>query len=182
MSNLVMENQIVIRECKQNDIDTLIKIGRETYYETFKIYCSPQIMNEYLEKAFSKTSITSEFENVYSTFFFVYDNNNLAGYFKINTSTAQTDLINENGLEIERIYVEKEHQKRGIGRRIIEFGIEKAKEHKKDFIWLGVWKKNANAITFYEKIGFKMSGTHIFAMSDEEQTDYIMKLKIRESA
>ena len=177
-----MENQLVIRECKENDIDTLIKIGRETYYETFKNCCSPQIMNEYLEEAFSKTSIISEFENVYSTFFFVYDNKNLAGYFKINTNTAQTDLINENGLEIERIYVEKEYQKKGIGKIIIEFGIEKTKEYKKDFIWLGVWKKNANAIAFYEKIGFKISGTHIFTMSDEEQIDYIMKLQIREFA
>uniref|UniRef100_UPI0034D9567F GNAT family N-acetyltransferase n=1 Tax=Lysinibacillus sp. GbtcB16 TaxID=2824761 RepID=UPI0034D9567F len=44
----------------------------------------------------------------------------------------------------------------------------------KQHVWLGVWEKNENAITFYHKMGFVRTGAHSFYMGDEEQIDYIM--------
>ena len=54
-----------------------------------------------------------------------------------------------------------------------------AKELKKKYLWLSVWQKNGNAVSFYEAMGFVIAGTHDFYMADERQTDYIMKMEIR---
>ncbi|MNS98622.1 Protease synthase and sporulation negative regulatory protein PAI 1 [compost metagenome] len=52
--------------------------------------------------------------------------------------------------------------------------MEIAMERHKKKIWLGVWEKNENAISFYRKMGFLQTGAHSFYMGDEEQTDFIM--------
>jgi diamine N-acetyltransferase len=39
----------------------------------------------------------------------------------------------------------------------------------------GVWERNADAIAFYEKMGFREAGRHSFRMGEEFQPDLIMK-------
>jgi ribosomal protein S18 acetylase RimI-like enzyme len=46
---------------------------------------------------------------------------------------------------------------------------------KKDYVWLGVWEKNVDAISFYTKMEFYEAGQHSFRMGDELQNDLIMK-------
>ncbi|MBN1639161.1 MAG: GNAT family N-acetyltransferase [Ignavibacteriales bacterium] len=174
---MLVENELRIRikKCNNEDLNDLLKIGIDTYFDTFNKYCSKDVMENYLEEAFERNKIHSEMMNKDSHFFFVYANEKLSGYLKININDAQCDLKDENGLEIERIYVKKEYKGKGIGYSLINFGIEKAKEFKKDFIWLGVWEKNREAIEFYKKNGFSEIGMHSFRMGNEIQNDFVMK-------
>jgi len=45
----------------------------------------------------------------------------------------------------------------------------------KKYIWLGVWDQNIKAIAFYNRMGFKEVGRHLFKMGEELQNDLIMK-------
>jgi len=47
-------------------------------------------------------------------------------------------------------------------------------------VWLGVWEENQRAINFYKRNGFKEFGKHSFIVGDDEQTDLMMKLLIRD--
>ncbi len=49
---------------------------------------------------------------------------------------------------------------------------------KKNYVWLGVWEKNIDAISFYKKMRFKKAGRHPFRMGNELQNDLIMKKMI----
>ncbi len=164
-----------IEKCNSGDLDEIIEIGIKTYYDTFHTNCSKEVMDSYLKEAFTKKKISSEVNNKNSHFYFAYVDNKLAGYIKINTDDAQCDLKDQNGLEIERIYVKKEFKGKGVGQKLMNLGIEKAKEFNKDFVWLGVWEINQAAIEFYKKNGFTKAGEHSFRMGDEIQNDYIMK-------
>ncbi|WP_430689983.1 GNAT family N-acetyltransferase [Lentilactobacillus laojiaonis] len=42
----------------------------------------------------------------------------------------------------------------GIGSKLMMQAINLAKSLNKKFIWLGVWKDNLNALSFYQKVGF----------------------------
>ena len=110
-----------------------------------------------------------------SSFFFAKRNGQPIGYLKINRDLAQTVLPNEGGLEIERIYVDRELKGRGIGGLFIQKAVEMAKELGSKYIWLGVWEHNESAIRFYEKKGFRPYSQHIFKLGDDEQTDILMK-------
>jgi len=43
------------------------------------------------------------------------------------------------------------------------------------YIWLGVREENPRAIRFYQKNSFVEFDKHIFTLSDDEQTDIMMK-------
>jgi diamine N-acetyltransferase len=165
---------IFIKPCTIEDLCILQDISYETFNETFKDQNSPEIMNAYLEKAFNVKQLEKELSNIFSRFFFVYFNNEVAGYLKVNSHDAQSENMGEDSLEIERIYVRAKFQKLGLGKYLINKAIEIAVEQGKNKIWLGVWEKNENAIAFYKKIGFVQAGTHSFYMGDEEQIDFIM--------
>lgn len=98
----------------------------------------------------------------------------IAGYFKINTADTQTEPMGDDALEIERIYIRESFQKQGCGKYVLQQAIAMAQELNKTKIWLGVWEKNENAIAFYKKMGFVQTGAHVFYMGDEKQTDLIM--------
>ncbi len=63
-----------------------------------------------------------------------------------------------------------------IGKKLVENTIEIAKKNNQNYIWLGVWEKNLNAIKFYEKQGFEKYNTHVFQLGQDKQTDNLMKL------
>jgi ribosomal protein S18 acetylase RimI-like enzyme len=167
--------KISIRQCTTSDLDTLQKIAYETFDESFRDMNTTETMEKYLSESFNKEKILTELSNPASKFYFLYADNKLTGYLKINEAPAQTDKNNFDSIEIERIYVRKEFKGKGLGKNLMNHAIQLAKEMKKNFIWLGVWEKNLNAIAFYKKMGFREKGKHSFQMGEELQTDLIMK-------
>ncbi|MGE7907189.1 GNAT family N-acetyltransferase [Peribacillus sp. NPDC094092] len=163
-----------IKKCTLEDSRELQAISYETFNETFKDQNSPENMNAYLERAFNLKQLEKELSDISSQFFFVYFNDQIAGYLKVNTNDAQTEEMGDESLEVERIYIRNKFQKHGLGKYLLNKAMEMAVERNKKKIWLGVWEKNENAIAFYKKIGFVQTGAHSFYMGDEEQMDFIM--------
>ncbi|PAF21383.1 GNAT family N-acetyltransferase [Terribacillus saccharophilus] len=165
---------INIRKCSIEDLQILQEVSIETFSDTFKDQNSPENMAAYLEKAYTSKKLENELSNASSQFFFIYLNEELAGYLKVNTGDAQSEEMDDDTLEIERIYVRSKYQKQGLGKYLMNKAIEIATELNKKAIWLGVWEKNQNAIAFYNKNGFVKTGAHSFNMGDEEQIDFIL--------
>ncbi|ANF96256.1 GNAT family N-acetyltransferase [Paenibacillus bovis] len=165
---------ISIRKCTIEDASELQQIGYETFDETFRDQNSSENMNAYLEQAFDLNRVRQELSHTQSQFFFVYADNNLAGYLKVNTGDAQSEQMGDEALEIERIYVRRSFQKQGIGQYLFDQTLAIAVQSGKQQVWLGVWEKNENAIVFYRKLGFVQTGAHSFYMGDEEQIDFLM--------
>lgn len=163
-----------MKKCTFEDLQKLQEISIETFNATFKDQNTPENMKAYLEKAFNLKQLEKELSNTFSQFFFVYFNNEIAGYLKVNTNDAQSEEIGEESLEIERIYIRDKFQRHGIGKYLLIKAMEIAMERNKSKIWLGVWEKNENAIGFYKKMGFIQTGAHSFYMGDEEQMDFVM--------
>jgi ribosomal protein S18 acetylase RimI-like enzyme len=165
---------VEIRACSREDLQKLQEISIETFNDTFKDQNSPDNMRAYLERAFNSKQLEAELSNSCSDIFFVYYNDELAGYLKLNRDEAQTEKMSDASLEIERIYIKKKFQKHGLGKYLLNQAIETALEHNKKKIWLGVWERNDNAIAFYNRMGFVQTGSHSFYMGDEEQIDFIL--------
>jgi diamine N-acetyltransferase len=170
---------IRITKCTPEDLLTLQEISCVTFDETFKQQNSPENMKAYLDKAFNLNQLEKELRNSSSEFFFVYFNNELAGYLKVNINDAQSEDMGSEALEVERIYIKSDFQKHGLGKYLFNKAVDLAQENNKSKIWLGVWEKNENAIAFYKRLGFVESGSHPFYMGDEEQIDIIMALEIQ---
>lgn len=173
-----MEN-ITIRKISLSDIADLQKIGRQTFYESFSDANTEENMKAYLENGFSTEKLTAELTDKNAEFYLAGLDNNIIGYLKLNTGTSQTELRDDHSLEIERIYVLKEYHGKKVGQLLYDHAVQIAKLKNMDFIWLGVWEKNPRAIRFYTKNGFVEFGKHLFKLGDDEQTDIMMKLQLK---
>jgi ribosomal protein S18 acetylase RimI-like enzyme len=167
--------QISITKASLEDFETIQVIGRQTFLETFADSNTASDMNKYLEENFSEQKIRIEISNPDSMFFIAWDEGNPVGYLKINTGKAQTELQEENSLEIERIYVKSSHHGKKVGQLLCDKALETGLLQNKAYLWLGVWEENPRAIRFYEKNGFVAFDKHIFKMGNDEQTDIMMK-------
>ena len=166
---------IQFRPCTNEDLTLLCSFSREQYFETFKGMCSPDDMEAYLNEAFAPEKIRGELKNPHSAFYFLFADDRLVGYIKLNEAEAQSDLHDQDSLELERIYVSGTVQGTGLGSYLMKQAVEIAQRQAKKYLWLGVWEKNTKAIAFYRKHGFYETGTHTFVMGDDAQTDYIMR-------
>lgn len=175
-----MEN-INIKKVTLSDIDQLQKTSRQTFSETFSAENTEENMKKYLEESFSTEKLTDELNNTDSVFYFAELNGEVIGYIKLNSGQSQTELKEDGALEIERIYVLKEFHGKKAGQLLYEKAIEIARLRNADYIWLGVWEENQRAINFYKKNGFVAFDKHIFRLGEDEQTDIMMKLKLKDT-
>jgi diamine N-acetyltransferase len=174
-----MEN-VNIRKVTMDDLDQLQEIGKQTFFETFSAGNTEENMKRYLEEGFSIDKLATELNNKKSEFYFAEHDSKIIGYLKLNTGQSQTELKDDKTLEIERIYVLKEFHGKNVGQLLYEKAMQIAQQTNSDYVWLGVWEENPRAIKFYKKNGFVEFDKHIFKLGDDEQTDIMMKLQLKE--
>ena len=173
------------KKCELSNLSALRKISIETFTETYQTKNTEENFNKHVNQTFSTSQLTKELLNSKTTFYLLYSEPGyresrkaLIGYLKLNEGNAQTEKMQEHCFELERIYLTEEAQGKGFGKILIDKSIELAKAKKKKELWLGVWGKNPEAISFYKKMGFEEFGTHMFKVGDEQQTDLLMKKMI----
>ncbi|MBC8112299.1 MAG: GNAT family N-acetyltransferase [Verrucomicrobia bacterium] len=170
---------IEIIRCNPSHVEKLMNIGYLTFSETFAEINTEEDMQQYLQNTFTEEKITDEISNKNSWFYIAQTGDEVIGYLKINFADAQTELKDENALEIERIYIKKAHLGKQVGKLLLDEAMTVARQHSLQYVWLGVWENNERAIKFYEKQGFEKFGTHIFVLGKDEQTDNLMKLILK---
>lgn len=172
-------NTIEIKKVTINDIDQLQEIGKNTFFETFAAANTEENMKRYLDEEFSVKKLTVELNDQFAEFYFAALDNKIIGYLKLNFGQSQTELKDDKAIEIERIYVLKEFHGKKVGQLLYDKAIQISKQKNADYVWLGVWEENPRAINFYKKNGFVEFDKHLFKLGDDEQTDIMMKLILK---
>jgi len=176
--------QIEIKEIKANQTSSLIElqdISRRTFRETFESVSEPFRMESYLRVNLGLEMLIEQLNNINSSFYLIYLDSELIGFLKLNFNSAQTELQDPEAIEIERIYLLKAYQGKGLGAQLMDFALQRAQEAGVKYIWLGVSEANVPALHFYLKQGFIVFGEHTFDFSGDLQTDLMMKRNIQKA-
>jgi diamine N-acetyltransferase len=164
-----------IKICNRDQLDLLRSISIETYRDTFSESNSEALMTQYFQDALNKEKLQAELEDPDSAFYFIYFEEKVAGFLKVNVMTAQTEVKGNHALEIERFYIRKSFLRKGLGKRLMDFACDLARQKNKHFVWLGVWENNMPALHFYKQMGFYQIGAHPFNMGGDIQTDLLLQ-------
>jgi ribosomal protein S18 acetylase RimI-like enzyme len=167
--------ELVVNRVQKADLLVLQEISRQTFFDAFGEVNTNEDMNHYLEVTLSMEQLTLEFDNPSTSFYFAKNGKETLAYLKLNELDAQTEKRAMPSMEIERIYVRKEFQNRGVGQFLLDHSIQITKDKKLNLIWLGVWEHNVSAIRFYERNQFQLFGKHAFMLGSDEQTDLLME-------
>jgi ribosomal protein S18 acetylase RimI-like enzyme len=175
---LIMDENIRIRPCTPDDVDTIIQLGIQTFTETFGDVNTKENMERYLQSTFTREKIEGEFREVGSIFFLAEGNGIPVGFARLRESKKPSQLAEFSALEIERLYAVKQCIGKGIGKLLMQSCLDYGKRTGFEIVWLGVWEHNIRALEFYAKWGFEKFSAHTFMLGDDAQTDLLMKRKL----
>ncbi len=128
--------------------------------------------------SFNPAQVAKELLDDESTFFVVERDSKLIAYAKIRTTDAPECVGCSEATELERIYVEHRFLGTGVGQMLLDAAIEATRGNGHEVLWLGVWEHNPDAVAFYERFGFTTMGNKLFMMGADEQSDFIMRLRL----
>lgn len=165
-----------IEKIALTDVEKFSELATRAYFDHYRHLWYDQ-GEWYAHKCFNISQLVEELSDIKNEFFFATLDKNPVGFLKLR---PENQLIDQegNGFEIERIYLTNEVTGRGVGRKLMEFAIEKAQQQNKDYVWLKAMDSSQNAIRFYENLGFEICG---ISRLDFEQmkTEYLGMVAMR---
>lgn len=166
--------------CSEDDITQILKIYKQSYVEHYTYLWTDNGEN-YINTFFTKEKIFSEMNDNNTRFYLIYNEELPVGVLKINYNKTFEGAINNDNLEIERLYFLKKAAGKGLGKSALKMASELAAVEKKKYIWLKAMEA-ADAVKFYHKQGFVIIGETDLSypfIKNEFKRMVIMKLDVK---
>ncbi len=169
---------IEIREATLHDIPAMREVAISSYADTFSDSNSPENMEAFFKDSYNLRKLEEELHEPNSRLFIAFEGDTQVGFLRLRKSNEVVNLLGENTIELQRLYVLTSAQGKSVGRLLMETAMAYAQQKKYDWIWLGVWEKNFRAQRFYGNWGFEKFSEHTFWMGDDPQVDWLLKKKL----
>lgn len=160
------------------DAPTLQKLMRATFTETFGHLYPPADLAAYLDSAYALPQLERELADPANYWQLVLDDAGApVGYLEcVPAHLPHADVRPEAHGEIERIYVLKSQQGKGLGKTLMERALAYLAERYGDAPqWLGVWSENLRAQALYRAYGFEKVGEYTFPVGETEDHEFIFR-------
>jgi GNAT superfamily N-acetyltransferase len=170
-----------IRQGVSSDAPALAAFAAEAFSDTFAADNTPEDMAAYLAEAFGEARQRAELNDPACTVLLAECGGALLGYAMLRDGAAPPGVAGitaGSALEIARLYAGQRWIGTGVGAGLMQRCIDLAALRGRQWIWLGVWERNARAIAFYARWGFADVGSQQFQLGADRQTDRIMVRQI----
>jgi ribosomal protein S18 acetylase RimI-like enzyme len=97
--------------------------------------------------------------------------NKIAGLAQVKPPKTETDLQH---FELSRFYVDVPYHGKGIAPALMQETLTQLREKSATQVWLSVWQEARQAIRFYQKQGFVISGDIVFMIGADPMKDWLM--------
>lgn len=165
-----------IRRAHPSDVPALAVLGRETFWETHREAAYREVLEDYLDRAFDPAQVARELADAANVFHVSEQGGRLIGYSKVSYDVAcPLPSPFARTTKLERLYFSSRAHGSGQGRAMLEHLRRLALAHGQQAMWLTVWVGNAQAIGFYEHLGFANIGETYFQVSPTvRDLNYVM--------
>ena len=170
---------VTIRSATIKDITTISRLGKKTFDQSFgSLFADPNDVKEYLDQSFDLIKLKRSFAKPTNYYWLVNKGNKAVGYAKVQVSASSDFISSTNVCKLQRTYILKEYLGDGIGTRLHQIILDKARELGYEYIWLSVLKSNEKATRFYERKDYKIIGEHPFTIGKEYFEFWVMAKKL----
>jgi ribosomal protein S18 acetylase RimI-like enzyme len=176
MESFTNRSVIDVREASVDDTPLLSIIAPEFFRDAFEDKMSTADLNEYLSTSLTYAVLEKELQDKHNIFFLAFSDNKLIGYAKLTTHLKLN--IPKHDIELERLYIQKTWHGKGIGSRLMERCLTFSAKLGYKMICLAVWERNEQALHFYKKWEFVVSGEQIFMRGSDAQRGILLKKDI----
>ena len=169
---------IVVREATAADAPSLAAFGERTFRDAFAADNRPEDVEAYVSATYSPERQRTEIADPTLLTLVAERHETLVAYAQLCAGEAPACVSGPAPMELMRFYVDRPWHGRGVAHTLIAAVIEAAVSRRAQTLWLGVWERNARAIAFYTRSGFRDVGSHDFLLGTDHQTDRIMARRL----
>lgn len=163
-----------VRRATVADATAVADFAERTFVETFGAVNTPENMALHVSKSYGVAQQARELADPDCVFILFEDHATIAAYAEVRRAEAPPCVTGDRPVELHRFYVDGPWHGSAVARLLMEEAMRVAREFGARTLWLGVWERNARAIAFYTKCGFRMAGATEFSLGAELQSDRIM--------
>ena len=171
-------DDVRIRLATPADAAAIARFGARLFVETFGPDNTPDDIALYVSATYGPGRQRAELADPSCTYLVAESGSGkegrLAGYALLHEGPAPPSVAGSAPLEIRRFYLDRAFHGAGVSRTLMDTCVAEATRRGADVLWLGVWERNARAIRFYEKCGFRDVGSQPFVLGTDPQTDRVM--------
>jgi diamine N-acetyltransferase len=172
----VLDRSLTFRDARTDDAADLAEVGRDTFTETFGELYPPEHLKTYLDSTFSVDAMQEDLADPQTEVRVCFAGKRMAAYCKIGPYKLPSTPDPLPALELHRVYVYRARQGVGVGRILLNWAVERARQRGAKSLYLGVFQGNEKAIAVYKARGFEIVGTHTFKVGDTIDDEYTMRL------
>jgi GNAT superfamily N-acetyltransferase len=173
-----MTLSVQVRLASTGDAALIADMSRRTFYESFAAQNTAEDIAQYMDTQYTRESLMKEVGMTGNIFLLAFLDGQPVGYARLLEHEPPPQMGEGPAIEIVRIYAEQSAIGKGVGKALMQYALDLAREKEKKWIWLGVWEHNHRAIAFYTKWGFEKFGDHPFIVGSDTQTDWWMRRKL----
>ena len=170
-----------IRVATPADAALLASLAERTFVDAFGADNTADDMAMYVADAFGEARQRAELEDPRVTVFVAERDGDVAGYAMLRDGAVAECVGGGDAIEIARLYAARHLIGGGVGAALMQRCLGEAAALGKQVVWLGVWERNARAIAFYERWGFRDAGLLTFVLGRDVQTDRVMVRRMEAS-
>lgn len=156
---IIISNTIKLQNISIEDQPKLIKLIEVVYPPTYKHIWKNEDCNWYVNKFFNLTNLRDELLEKDAEYYFVIYNSINVGIIRIHYNKPYHVLPEKKATYLHRIYLGEEAQGKGVAKQLFNWVETLAKQKGSELVWLKAMDTQQQALRFYEKQGFTISGT-----------------------
>lgn len=157
-------SNISLQSIKTSDHELLFSLMKEIYPPAYSHFWEDD-GTWYVNTQYSKEHILKELSEEKNDYYFVLFKNEIIGNFRIIWDKKLEGLSTEKQVKLHRIYLHPKTHGNGIGKKLLSWLEEKAKNTHYEIIWLDAMNEQPQAFKFYKNLGFQYH-SHTFLPFD----------------
>jgi GNAT superfamily N-acetyltransferase len=143
-----------IKKAGLTDLAEVQDIGIRSYLPHYRHLWKEGGTDWYLHRCFGDETLQAELVDKNIEYYIISSENRSIGILKLVLQKSLPDSNIENALYLEKIYFVKEWTGKGIGRQLMEFTFDRAKELNCECVWLMAMDTSDKPIAAYQRAGF----------------------------
>ncbi len=174
-----MPADLVIRRATPADAPLLVRLGTDTFIETFGHLYRPADLAAYLAEAHSPDAwaewLADPAVATWLASFGSFDPGAPVGYLAAGSCKLPLPALEPRAGEIRRLYLQGTAQNRGIGRQLMAVALDWLAAAQYRPLYVGVWSENFGAQRFYARYGFVKIGEYDFPVGTHLDREFIFR-------
>ena len=174
-----MNTPWTIQDAVPSDAAAFARFAEEIFVSTYADEYANERLDKHVAERFGEAQQYAELCDPARTTLVARDADGAwAGFSVLRLRPAPPEVHGNHPVEVERFYVGGPWQGRGLARSLMEATIARAGANGHEAVWLCVWKHNARARRFYEKMGFAAIGEAVYVFGGEAELDILMARRV----